>query len=168
MIDASASLYDYGFKSELEFVSDIIDKVGPISKDGLRAGVVVYSDKANSRIYMNDHFNTDAFKFAVGKLPYDNAGQTRIDLGFAESKKLFLTENGARPSSKKVIFFSCKISSSKQRFIETVSVDRILISKYPVFPLLYYMSHWGWDGVGGSVLVWFLRTNCIASMMSLF
>lgn len=102
MIDASASLYDYGFKNELKFVSDIIDKVGPISKDGLRAGVVVYSDKANSRIYMNDHFNTDAFKFAVRNLPYDNAGQTRIDLGFEESKKLFLTENGARPSSKKV------------------------------------------------------------------
>ena len=106
MIDASASLYDYGFKNELDFVSDIIDKVGPISRDGLRAGVVVYSDKANSRIYMNDHFDTNGFKFAVKKLPYDNAGQTRIDLGFEESKKLFLAENGARPSSKKVrIFF---------------------------------------------------------------
>ena len=112
MIDASASLYDYGFKNELEFVSDIIDKVGPISKDGLRAGVVVYSDKANSRIYMNDHFSTDAFKFAVRNLPYDNAGQTRIDLGFEESKNLFLTDNGARPSSKKVIglFFSFFLS----------------------------------------------------------
>ena len=102
MIDASASLYDYGFKNELDFVTDIIDKVGPISADGLRAGVVVYSDKANSRIYMNDHFNTEDFKFAVKELPYDNRGQTRIDLGFEESKNLFKVENGARPSSKKV------------------------------------------------------------------
>ena len=102
MIDASASLYDFGFKNELDFVNDIIDKVGPISQNGLRAGVVVYSDRANLRIYMNDHADTDGFKFAVKNLPYDNAGQTRIDLGFEESKKLFLPENGARPSSKKV------------------------------------------------------------------
>lgn len=102
VLDASASLYADGFENETKFVNDVIDAIGPITPNGLRAGVVVYSDVAYIRIKMNDHFNTVDFKSAVSSLPYDNRGSTRIDLGFQKAKELFAEENGARTSSKKV------------------------------------------------------------------
>ena len=48
--------------------------------------------------------DTEALKIAVANLPYDNVGETRIDLGLELANEMFAIENGARGSSKKVCF----------------------------------------------------------------
>lgn len=102
MLDASASLYEYGFRNEKTFVNDVIEKVGPLRPNGLRVGVVVYGEKASMRIKLDDFFDTLEFKTAVDNLIYDESSSTRIDLGLKKSKEAFTEENGARGSSKKV------------------------------------------------------------------
>ena len=104
VVDASSSLYSQGFQTEINFVNSVIDAVGPISADGIRISVIVYSDMAALRIKFNDHFNTEDLKQAVSDLPFDDVGETRIDLGLAKANEMFDIENGARGSSKKVRF----------------------------------------------------------------
>lgn len=105
MLDASGSLYSDGFRREKEFVKNVIDKMGEITFFGTHVGIIVYSDEANIRIRLNDHYNNYELKNAIDNIPYDSQG-TRIDLGFKEAKKLFDddTDHGARGNSKKVKF----------------------------------------------------------------
>ena len=102
MVDASTSLFSSGFEKEQNFINQVVQKVGPVSAPGLRVGVVVYSEFASIRIYLDDYFDNGAFRQAVNELIYDKRGMTRIDLGLRESIKLFTVESGARESSKKV------------------------------------------------------------------
>lgn len=146
ILDASASLYAEGFKNETKFINDVIDAVGPITPGGLRAGVVVYSDIANIRILMNDHFTTEGFKNAVRSLPYDDEGSTRIDLGFEKAKELFTVANGARASSKKV------------RLIEIIYIlinsvfDHPTLSQHIIYVLYSYTY---------VIIVWSDRTHSV-------
>ena len=103
VVDASSSLYLEGFRTEIDFINNVIDAVGPITSTGVRVSVVVYSDMAKMRIKFNDHFNSRDLKEAVDQLPYDDVGETRIDLGLEKAFDMFKVENGARGSSKKVI-----------------------------------------------------------------
>lgn len=53
-VDASSSLYSKGFQTEISFINKVIDAVGPVSKDGVRISVLVYSNMAKLRIkYVN-------------------------------------------------------------------------------------------------------------------
>ena len=55
-------------------------------------------------IRFDDHFDTESLKIAVANLPYDDVGETRIDLGLELANEMFSVESGARGSSKKVCF----------------------------------------------------------------
>ena len=83
-------------------MNDVIAKVGPLSGDQLRAGVVVYGNNASIRIKLNDYFDSKKFMSAVDGLIYDESKSTRIDLGLNQSKNAFKEANGGRGSSKKV------------------------------------------------------------------
>ena len=53
-VDASSSLYSQGFQTEISFINKVIDAVGPVSKDGVRISVLVYSNMAKLQIkYVN-------------------------------------------------------------------------------------------------------------------
>ena len=103
-VDASSSLYRQGFQTEIDFINKIIDAVGPVTRDGVRISVIVYSDIAKLQIKFDDHFDTGALKQAVASLPFDNVGETRIDLGLDMANQMFEVKNGARGSSKKVSY----------------------------------------------------------------
>jgi len=104
MLDASGSLYPDGFRREKEFVKNVIDKMGEISFAGTHVGIIVYSDEANIRIKLKDHYSNTDLKNAIDNIPYDSQG-TRIDLGLKEAQKMFNddTDHGARGNSKKVL-----------------------------------------------------------------
>lgn len=85
----------------------MINKVGPLSPPGLRAGVVLYNNEAKIEIFLNDFFDRESFNAAIERLNYEPGTMTRIDLGLKESIKLFEEENGARGTSKKVRHFFC-------------------------------------------------------------
>ena len=53
-VDASSSLYSQGFQTEISFINKVIDAVGPVSKDGVRISVLVYSNMAKLRIRFAD------------------------------------------------------------------------------------------------------------------
>ena len=102
MMDMSASLLLTGFQKEKDFIARVINKVGPLSPPGLRAGVVLYNNEAKIEIALNDYFERESFNEAIERLDYEPGTMTRIDLGLKESIKLFDEENGARGTSKKV------------------------------------------------------------------
>ena len=111
MMDMSASLLNTGFQKEKDFIISVINKVGPLSPPGLRAGVVLYNNEAKIEIALNDYFERESFTDAIERLDYEPGTMTRIDLGLKESIKSFDEENGARGASKKVCEASIRILS---------------------------------------------------------
>lgn len=107
MMDMSASLLDTGFQKEKDFIINVINKVGPLSPLGLRAGVVLYNNEAKIEIALNDYFDRESFTDAIERLDYEPGTMTRIDLGLKESIRSFEEENGARGLSKKVCNCLC-------------------------------------------------------------
>ena len=55
-VDASSSLYSQGFQTEISFINKVIDAVGPVSKDGIRISVLVYSNMAKLQIRLRIFF----------------------------------------------------------------------------------------------------------------
>lgn len=124
MLDASGSLYQDGFRREKDFVKNVIDKMGEITYDGTHVGIIVYSDEANIRIKLNDHYSNYELKRAIDDLPYDAQG-TRIDLGFKEAKKIFNddTDHGARGNSKKVLIL---LTDGQQTYVPRVTEPSVV------------------------------------------
>ena len=71
-----------------------------ISKDGVHAGVIIFSDKTygtnaytKMTIKLNDFYNTTSFNDAVGKSPYFGF-KTRMDLAFKVAEEELFTLAG--------------------------------------------------------------------------
>jgi len=133
VVDASSSLYREGFRTEIDFINNVIDAVGPIASAGVRVSVIVYSDMAKLRIKFHDHFNSKDLMEAVDRLPYDDVGETRIDLGLEKAFDMFKVENGARGSSKKVIILC---NPSFQTYSSIVRRSAFYVKKKLLFSLL--------------------------------
>ena len=106
VIDGSASLLVTGFRRQLQFITSIVDRLGPLGEangaENLRVGVVVYGNNAAIRIFLDDYQSDSSFKRALNTLEFRGTSESRIDQGFEKAKQMFEIKNGARPSTRKV------------------------------------------------------------------
>ena len=59
VVDSSGSIRDKGFENwdiVLEFISDIVGAL-PIGENGVRVGMVVFSNNAENGFYLNDYYD---------------------------------------------------------------------------------------------------------------
>ena len=101
ILDSSGSLRN-DYQKEKDFLKAIATAFG-ISKDGSHAGVVTFSAFSEHSIKMKDHTDLDSFKKAVDAIPLMGM-TTRIDRALRLTQaELFSIENGARPTTPKVL-----------------------------------------------------------------
>ena len=102
ILDQSTSIEKQGGqgvfkKTILQFVKNAANKYG-IAKDGVRAGVIVYSDaeKTKVKIHLDDCYNTSCFTEAVDEIEYEGGNTfTSVALRKAD-EELFIEKRGFR------------------------------------------------------------------------
>ena len=101
ILDSSGSL-KADYQNEKNFLKSLAESFG-VSGDGSRAGVITFSVNAEHSIKMKDHADISSFNAAVDAIPLMGF-TTRIDkaLRLAQNE-LFTLENGARPTTPKIL-----------------------------------------------------------------
>ena len=103
VIDASGSILPKQYQHQKNFVKKLVD-LNAMSKDGLHAGVVLFSQTSSVAIKLNDFFDSKAFAAAVQKVKHE-CSITRIDKGLKTAyDKLLSKSYGAREGVPKVLF----------------------------------------------------------------
>ena len=103
VIDASGSILPKQYQHQKNFVKKLVD-LNVMSKDGLHAGVVLFSQTSSVAIKLNDFFDSKAFAAAVQKVKHE-CSITRIDKGLKTAyDKLLSKSYGARDGVPKVLF----------------------------------------------------------------
>lgn len=100
-MDSSGSLKDH-YGQEKKFLKALASKYS-VSKTGVRASVVTFSDDAELSIKFNDHYDTRSFTDAVEGIAL-MGGHTRIDKALRlTQKEMFAQRNGGRIAVPKVV-----------------------------------------------------------------
>ena len=102
LLDSSGSI-KYHYKDEKKFLKKVVRSFD-ISADGSHAGVVTFSLAAELSIKLNEFTDFKHFKKAVDAIPLMGR-TTRIDRALRLAQRgLFVEENGARNSTRKILF----------------------------------------------------------------
>jgi len=132
LIDSSGSVKkNTDYPKLKEFVIKIANKFN-ISKNGARAGAVVFSDrlpytKVHSRL--TDHESNDAFKTSILAAPHMGY-RTRIDLALEKARDdIFDPANGARKGVSKIIFLLTDGKQNPVRTYDPIKVAKTLLDK---------------------------------------
>lgn len=103
VIDTSGSVLPEQHQRQKDFIKRVAE-VNELNKDGLHAGVIVFSQSSSVEIKLNDYYDLNAFTAAVQKLKQE-CSVTRIDKGLKQSYDLLLSKRyGARDGVPKVLF----------------------------------------------------------------
>ena len=103
VVDTSGSVLPEQHQKQKDFIKRFAE-INELNKDGLHAGVIVFSQSSSVEIKLNDYYDLNAFMTAVQKLKQE-CSVTRIDKGLKQSYDLLLSKSyGARDGVPKVLF----------------------------------------------------------------
>lgn len=113
IVDFSSSVGEESFQKMLMFISNIT-KTFDIRENGVRVGVITYSNEAEHPIHLNDHFTKSALLSAISSITYEPDQFTRITSALTAARTIAFTEaNGARPFSQGVPRVAVLITDGK-------------------------------------------------------
>lgn len=101
-MDASASIGEFDFQKERDFVKAVADSF-TLAHDQAIVGVITYSDNAKLDIPLGKYMSAERFKLEVDRIPYI-LGRTRIDKALKLATTDFFGKNGrSRPGFPKIM-----------------------------------------------------------------
>ena len=102
LIDSSGSILPNEYQMMKDFVSKVVQYNG-LSKNGIHAGVAIFSSVGNVAIKLSDFYDTKTFISAVNALPHQRSTRS-IDEGLYVLYNQLLTKDfGARVNLPKVV-----------------------------------------------------------------
>eukprot|EP00794_Sanderia_malayensis_P005408 gene5408-6084_t len=103
VVDASGSISAKNYQLQKDFIKRIV-RMNHLSKEGVHAGVVLFSQTSSTAIKLNEYYNIDEFNEGVQRLKHEYS-ITRIDRGLKTAyDQLYTKGYGSRYNVSRVLF----------------------------------------------------------------
>lgn len=100
-LDGSAGLRNKDFEKMKDFVKHSAREY-PISEEGIHIGVIEFSDEADLKIKLSDHYDLDSFTARLSDIK-QSAGQGAVtdEVLHMAASQAFMSSSGGRPTAQK-------------------------------------------------------------------